>query len=102
MGTKDQEHLMSLGKMLPQGGRWRWVALAIAVPSIIGAFTALATYSIATVSFMAGVKRAVDLTPVHDVRIVIMDDSLKMATTMVRETRDTLRANGYTFYSDHK
>lgn len=95
MSLADQEHLEHLVSMLPKSGKWRWVAVILAVPALVGAMSALAAYGFATVTFLSGVNYAVKVVPSHDAAILRIDGQVKAVTNAENETRDTLRMNGY-------
>ncbi len=97
VSIEDQKHLEHIVGMLPKSGKWRWVTLVLAIPAFVGAISALATYSIATVSFLSGVNYAVRIAPIHDTAIQRIDRSVQSAVSSENELRDTLNSEGYHF-----
>lgn len=90
MSGKDQEHFKKLAGMLPSHGKWRWVVYYLAVPSIIGATTAILALLLSGVNFYQGVKFAITVAPVHAKSIDSLRSNQAEDRWAIKEIEDTL------------
>ncbi len=90
MGIADQEHLAKLTGLLPTQGRWRWLLLLVAIPTVIGAGVALLGYSVATVHFYDEIKYAISVAPSQARTIDTLATKVTRLYSGENEVRDTL------------